>query len=364
MEKLKILVVDDNVLHRRNISEAVENTGMGNVVHASPNGALALEWLTHNKANVVLLEAVIGGTGSIETLEAIKREHEGIEVIMVSEGSPKSVAVTLEALKLGAIDFVQVDRIKSQLMVLFTQIKIKQYSSCAISSDQSDAGRKTPCAVEEVNYTEIKDETLRKFNSIKWDKADLILVAASTGGPAALQELCSKFPADFCRPVLVVQHMPPEFTKALADSLEKKCPLKVAEGKDGDAVGDGKIIIAPGGFHMVVEGSKGFGKVIRLESSPYVNGVRPAADVLFRSVAREYEGKNILAVILTGMGNDGMNGVMEIKRKCNCYCIVQSERTCVVYGMPRCVHEAGLSDEIADLGEITGRICKIASGRS
>lgn len=115
---------------------------------------------------------------------------------------------------------------------------------------------------------------------------------------------------------------------------------------------------------MVVEQNKPENKEIRLINTPHVNGVRPSADVLFKSVAQSCEKQNILAVVLTGMGNDGMSGIAELKKKCNCYCMVQSEETCVVYGMPRSVQEAGLADEIVDLQEITPRICKIAAGRS
>ena len=192
---------------------------------------------------------------------------------------------------------------------------------------------------------------------------DLVVIASSTGGPLALDAIFGQLPVDVKVPILIVQHMPPEFTNVLAQALNKKCKLEVREGNDGDKVKSGRVIVAPGGRHMVVSSAKGFGNEIRLLDTPNVNGVRPSADVLFRSVAKEYKGKNVLAVVLTGMGNDATQGIREMKEECNCYCITQSENTCVVYGMPKCVYEAGLSDEVGELKEIAFRMYQIIQGR-
>ncbi|MEN6348768.1 MAG: chemotaxis-specific protein-glutamate methyltransferase CheB [Syntrophomonas sp.] len=369
MEKLKVLIVDDDAFQRKNISEIVDSTEMAGVVRTFGSGSLALEWLEHNNANVVLLDAVLLEDNSLDILRSIKKKYAGIEVIMVSDGRPGSVDITLKGLKHGALDFIQKssvkdpqirnDSVKNQLIILFSQIVIKMNSYKNTSSPDA-AG---------INYIshsrfESKDDPVKQFDALRWKEADLVLITASTGGPAALEVVCSMFPADFTKPVLIVQHIPSEFTRALIESLNKKCLVPVAEGKEGDVVRRRSVLMAPGGYHMVVEGGRGEEKTIRLKSTPHVNGVRPAADVLFKSVAGAYEDKNILVIILTGMGSDGLSGVEEIKKKCNCYCIVQSEKTCVVYGMPRSVYEAGLADEVVDLQEITPRMCQIIAGRS
>lgn len=369
MEKLKVLIVDDDFRHRKTLSEIVEKTGMGIVVRTSSNGSLALEWLKHYEVNVVLLDAVLSGDSSLDVLKNIKKGSAAVEVILLSDGSPLSVETTLAGLKCGALDFIQIfsgseseiheDAVKSRLMILFGQIKIKRSFHTLRLSDASDFRSPTTSTSRES-----QKDVAAQFDALRWNQADLVLIAASTGGPAALEVVCSSFPSDFAKPVLIVQHIPAEFTRALVESLNKKCRIHIAEGRDGIVIGKRSFLIAPGGVHMVVQNSRGTEKTIGLENTPYVNGVRPAADVLFKSIARAYEGKNILVVILTGMGNDGMSGVMEIKKKCNCYCIIQSENTCVVYGMPRCVYEAGLADEVVDLPNITPRICEIVSGRS
>lgn len=192
---------------------------------------------------------------------------------------------------------------------------------------------------------------------------ELVVIASSTGGPTALEKIFEHLPEDIDVPILIVQHMPPEFTRVLAQTLDKKCSIEVKEGVDGDVVKPGRVIIAPGGRHMTVSSAKGFGNEIRLLDTPYMNGVRPSADVLFHSVAKEYKGKGILAVILTGMGNDGTQGIREMKEECSCYCITQSESSSVVYGMPKCVYESGLSDEVIELKEIAFRMYQIVRGK-
>lgn len=185
---------------------------------------------------------------------------------------------------------------------------------------------------------------------------DLIVIAASTGGPEALTAILTKLPGDLTQPILIVQHMPKKFTNIMANILNGKCQLRVVEAQQGDEIIPGQVLIAPGGQHMLVGLTVENKLIVELGDTPFLNGVRPAADVLFQSVAEVCKGKNILALILTGMGRDGKMGVMQLKKTCNCYCLVQSEQTCIVYGMPFAVVEVGLSDEIVDLDFIAERI--------
>jgi two-component system chemotaxis response regulator CheB len=183
----------------------------------------------------------------------------------------------------------------------------------------------------------------------------------STGGPNALAEVIPLLPARLKVPVLLVQHMPPVFTASLADHLAKRSQVTVREAAEGEAIVPGTVYIAPGGRHMVVRRSPAGVPTVGLNDSPPENSCRPSVDVLFRSVAAHYEG-NVLAVVMTGMGNDGREGVRALKRK-GAHCITQSAETCVVYGMPLAVDEAGLSDERIPLPRLAERIVQLAGTR-
>jgi len=193
-------------------------------------------------------------------------------------------------------------------------------------------------------------------------RIELLAIGVSTGGPNALARLIPLLPADLGVPLLIVQHMPAVMTASLAESLDKKSALYVHEAVDGEEVLPNVAYVASGGRHMTVISGRATGgssgkKRIQLTSDPPVNSCRPSVDVLFRSLAKAYSGK-VLAVIMTGMGSDGMNGVLALKQR-NCYCMVQSEETCVFYGMPRAVVEAGLSDEKVPLQNMACRIIEL-----
>ena len=177
---------------------------------------------------------------------------------------------------------------------------------------------------------------------------NIVLIAASIGGPVALENILPKLGKGFPAPILIVQHMPAHFSEILADTLDHKSRLKVKVAENMDNVEKGTVYIAPGGTHMKLDGKNR----IYLDGSPPVNGTRPAADELFSSVADSPGITGVLAVILTGMGSDGAKGLAELKKKRACFCLAQSEKTCVVYGMPRAAAENGLADKILDLDEI------------
>lgn len=190
--------------------------------------------------------------------------------------------------------------------------------------------------------------------------ADLVVIASSTGGPVALKKVFAQFTTVLRAPLLVVQHMPAGFTSSMALSLDRECIMPVTEAAAGDVIHPGNVYIAPGGFHMVLAGSRISTCHIRLQESELVNGVRPAADVLFDSVARVYAGARVLAVVLTGMGSDGLEGVRSLKTHCKCCCLAQNEATSVVYGMPKSIVDAGLADEVLGIDKIAARIEQLA----
>jgi two-component system chemotaxis response regulator CheB len=183
-------------------------------------------------------------------------------------------------------------------------------------------------------------------------RPEAVLIGVSTGGPNALNSVIPQFPATFNLPILLVQHMPPVFTAQLARRLNEKSKLEVVEAKDRDRVRPGTVYIAPGDYHMVVKDNGG--RIIRLNQDPPVNSCRPSVDVLFESAVDVYGGR-VVAVVMTGMGRDGLDGCKRLKEK-GATVVVQNRETCVVWGMPRFVEEAGLADRVCPLDQITPTI--------
>lgn len=346
MEKLKVLVVDDTIVYRKVLSATVNHTGIAIAAQTASNGEIALDYLKQQSFDVVLLDLVMPGMDGLEVLSVIKKLYENTFVIMISSEGPESVVHTLQALKNGALDFIMKpqegnaernsDILCKTLQSLFLAIQVKKIGY-------------TPATMLENKRPQVQSKT-------RFRELDLIVIAASTGGPDALESVLSKLPKDIQQPILIVQHMPKDFTKILANMLNKKCHLEVREAQQGELIGAKQVLIAPGGQHMLVKSGIRNKLIVELKDEPYVNGLRPSADVLFQSVAQVCKGKNVLVIILTGMGRDGKIGVMEMKKSCNCYCIAQSESTCIVYGMPSAVVEAGLVDESVDLESIGERI--------
>jgi len=187
-------------------------------------------------------------------------------------------------------------------------------------------------------------------------------IAVSTGGPTALTEMVPKLPGDYPHPILVVQHMPPIFTTSLARDLNNRSAVTVVEAREGDILMPGTVYIAPGGRHMAVE-QQGSSMLISLNDDSPENSCRPSADVMYRSLAKFKMAGNVLAVVMTGMGVDGREGVRLIKSG-SCYCVSQSADSCAIYGMPRAVDEAGLADESVDLRVLHSRLTELANSRS
>lgn len=362
-----MLIVNNSSEQKKILLHAVENSGLSQLEHIASNGTIALERLKQSPIDVILLKVPLSDTNTVRIVERIKNESPGVFVILTG-ASAATIKKTIHELKSNAIDYILLpetelpgsNKIQSQLHGLFAQIITRQYTEGIYSgqlSSQTDQ-------VQQVRIKQLPALTTQVVSVPVFTKADLVVIAASTGGPNALEYIFKNLPSTFNKPILVVQHTLPEFTKNLVMSLNKKSSLPVVEGKEGDSIKPGQITLAPGGVHMTVIRNKSQEEVIKLEPSPPVNGTRPAADVLFSSLAKTYKGKQVMAVILTGMGNDGLAGVIELKEHCTCYCLTQSEKTCVVYGMPKIIVDAGLADKVENLELIPNRILEITSGRS
>ncbi|MDR1664778.1 MAG: response regulator [Clostridiales bacterium] len=337
MEKIKILVADASSVYRQMFVSAAE--ALGNIaVYCVTDGREAQENIRYHAYAAAVIDAEIPGVNVRELMRDISRiRGQKPVVIIVARPSFASEAFYDEMLALGAYDCVTKPLNKNYAENFETMIRGL--------SNIMDYLKKTP--------TQASPPAPQKF------LADIVLIASSTGGPSALGKILAQLDGDFPVPILIVQHMPLHFIDSMADSLNLKCRLNVKIACHGEEAQAGTVYIAPGKSHMKL-GPK---KKIAIEVSAPVNGVQPSADVLFDSAAESFNGA-VLAVVLTGMGRDGAAGVARLKEKLNCYCIAQSERTCVVYGMPRSVAESGLADAALDLEDIPAAMTKLCAGKN
>lgn len=363
-QALRVLVVDDTVVYRKILSEVLESLGGVEIVGTAPHGRLALAKLDQTPADMVLLDVEMPELDGLGTLAEIQKRKDPPTVVMISGQTTRSAKSTIDALEMGALDFVRkpdggdaeasrrelTDALRPLLRHVRTRLNLRQAPARAESAPapvQAPVPVAAPVAPRPVVHAPTAPPS--SFAAIA--------LGISTGGPNALGEMIPNLPADLPVPVLLVQHMPPGFTASLAEHLGKRSRIRVKEGEDGEAVRAGTVYIAPGGRHMVLRRMPDGGLILGLNEQPPVNSCRPSVDVLFRSMAAQVDGP-ILAVVMTGMGNDGCEGVRTLKRQ-SCYCLTQSERTCVVYGMPLAVDEAGLSDEQIPLELMAQRVTQL-----
>ncbi|MBU1220882.1 chemotaxis-specific protein-glutamate methyltransferase CheB [Myxococcota bacterium] len=386
MAPINILIVDDSVVYRKILKEVVDTVDNTSVVATVSNGDLALKRLAVANVDMVLCDVEMPVMGGIETLKAIQDSYPDKGVVMVSSPQKHNAGIVLEALELGALDFIvkpdsdnvqeNKDYLKEQITRVISVFTSRQVKSTrpAKSTPPSTVGgtaRTAPRESAPVSRTPIRTALRNPTGVISTPmsreiprpvvknnpiKIDVVVIGVSTGGPNALAEVVPRFSGDLPVPILLVQHMPPLFTASLADSLNKKSSLTVVEGIEGTEVKPGFIYIAPGGKHMTVSVPDGDGRrFLRMNMDPPENSCRPSVDVLFRSAATSYR-NNILSVVMTGMGADGRDGVAFIRNTGSCWVITQSAETCTVYGMPAAVDNAGLSSEQVPLNQLANRI--------
>ncbi len=360
---LKILIVDDTVTYRSILTRVVEGIPNTQVVGTASNGKLALSKLGTLDVDLVLLDIEMPEMDGLETLQVIKRDRPNIGVIMISGMNRSSADITIRALEMGALDFIpkpdgqslseSQEELLKKLTSVIKHFELKRNLSSAMTRGKPYSAPVKPLASQPIAPP--APATAQNKAALP-SQFDILVIGVSTGGPNALGEFIPALPGDLNIPILLVQHMPPIFTESLANSLNRKSSLTVKEARDGDIVEKNTVYIAPGGKHMVVTRNQDTIKISTNEQPPE-NSCRPAVDVMFRSVADVY-GKNILSLIMTGMGSDGALGLKVLKQK-SCYSLVQSEKTCVVYGMPRAVEEMNLADERIDLKDLAGRVTQL-----
>jgi two-component system chemotaxis response regulator CheB len=348
--RIRVLVVDDSVVIRRLVTHALSEDPALEVVGSAANGAIALSRIPQLNPDVITLDIEMPEMDGLETLHRLRQTHKDVRVIMFSTLTERGAAITMEALTLGADDYVAkasnmgaLDRSMASLRDELIP-KIKQFFVL------QEPAKTTPAPPLNATRTLVGPPLLRPMADPK-----IVVIGVSTGGPTALGQIMPQFPAGFSLPVLIVQHMPPLFTRLLAERLQASSALKVEEASEGALVEAGKVLIAPGDYHMRVA-RKGTQTVVLLDQGPPENSCRPAVDVLFRSVEEVYSGA-VIAVILTGMGYDGSRGA-SILKAAGAYVIAQDEATSVVWGMPGAVVGAGLADAVVPLDGVLPTMLK------
>lgn len=355
--KIRVLIVDDAVVVRKMVSDLLQTDPEIEVCGIAANGKIALSKLTQVNPDVITLDIEMPEMDGLETLREIRKTHPRLPVIMFSTLTERGATATLDALSFGASDYVTKPANVGSVQVALQRIREQLIPK--IKALHSGQGHKSLLGA--------KARTMPVAGAMAPPRPssappEVLVIGVSTGGPNALSTLLPDIPGDFPLPILIVQHMPPLFTKLLADRLDGLCPLTVCEAEAGMVIEAGGMWIAPGDYHMTLK-RKGAQVVIETNQEPAENSCRPAVDVLFRSVADAYHNR-VLGLILTGMGQDGLRGCESI-REAGGSIFVQDEETSVVWGMPGFVAEAGLAEKLLPLDRIAVEITRrAAQGRA
>ncbi|MCR5290332.1 MAG: chemotaxis response regulator protein-glutamate methylesterase [Treponema sp.] len=393
MDDISVLICDDSALMRNLIGRIIEGTEGMCVAGKAMNGQFALEKIPTVNPDVIVLDIEMPIMNGIEFLRERKARHIDIPVVVLSSVATKGAAITMEALELGASDFItkpngstsaDLSSVSEHLVELLSsyggsyarrhgkqpytvdffnhQMKMK-LAEKFVAEKKGVSAVSSTAEVKEVkplSTTWIEPE--KKEPAVitpvrEGGRIDIIALGISTGGPNALRTVFKMIDPHLKQPILVVQHMPAGFTTEFANSLNRICPLEVKEAEDGDVIQGGHIYIAPGNFHIYVE-NRATGNVIRLSSEAQRNGHRPSADVLFESVAKIYQ-NHALGVIMTGMGRDGAAEITEM-RKQGAWTLGQDQESAIVYGMPKVAWELGGVQKQVSLMDMADAISSMA----
>ena len=348
--KKRVLIVDDAVVVRKTLSDAIGADAALEVAGTAANGRLALAKFSALKPDVVLLDIEMPEMDGLETVSELRKLDAHVPIIMFSTLTQRGATATLEALSRGATDYVAKPSnldMKATLQSISRDVIPKIRAFCHLpETPDTPPTQKSPPSTSTILLAPRPKAS---------GPVQVVAIGVSTGGPNALASLLPSLPANLPVPVLIAQHMPAMFTSLLAARLASKCALPVRECVPGEALSPGAVIIAPGDFHMVLSREENHIR-LRTNQEPKENFCRPSADVLFRSVAAVFGGR-ALAVVLTGMGQDGLKGC-EILRGLGSRIYVQDEATSVVWGMPGLVARAGLAEKILPLAEIGAEIVR------
>lgn len=344
---VKVLIVDDSAFMRNALTSMLSSDPEIKIIGTARDGFEAIEKVQTLKPDIMTLDVEMPRMDGISALKHIM-ESNPLPVIMVSSITTEGAGVTLDALDLGAVDFIPKNL--SDLSVNIVKIKeilidkVKHLSKRVIARKHL-----SPAASRRAEPPKVPPA-----RSTGERRVGIVSIGTSTGGPRALQDVIPKLPKDFPVPLVIAQHMPPNFTKPFAERLNQLSEIVVKEAEEGETIKPGTAYIAPGRGHMRVKRVRGIETVITISDNKVDFIYRPSVDALMFSVAECFPGR-ALGVILTGMGNDGVKGMTELK-KTGGRIFAQDEDSCVVYGMPKAVVDAGIADKVLSLEEIAGEI--------
>ena len=368
MIKKNILIVDDSALMRRVLSDIINSDERFVVCDIAHNGLDAFDKVTLNpkKFDAIVLDINMPKMNGIEFLEQLDKLRIRMTVIIVSTVAKQGAAETIRALELGAFDFVTKPGNFNEAKGESFQQKVLNCLACATKLANGAEQFKTRFKTESQSTKEEQKPAVssakpkasrQSHKQVSAGAKKLVALACSTGGPKALQQVIPKLPANLDAPVIMVQHMPAGFTSSLASRLNDLSKVAVKEAADGDIIQKGTVYIAPGGTQMRLV-KKGREYAISIsKDEPARTGLKPCADIMYESLLTS-DFDDITCVVLTGMGGDGTAGIKQLNEKRNIYVIGQNAETCTVYGMPKVLFEAGLTDEVVPLGQVADAITK------
>ncbi len=394
MDKISVLICDDSALMRNLISRIISEYDGLEVVAKAENGQDLLEKIPIYHPDVILLDIEMPVMTGLQFLEKRKQLRIDVPVIILSSIATEGASVTMRCLELGASDFItkpggssvtlKIGDVSTDIIEFvssygasyaalhgkhvpdpdyFThQVKLKAAAKFVAQKKGEDAAKLASVTKTEMPYTSSWMRPKNKEPAVisperEGGRIEIIAIGISTGGPNALRELLADISPDLNKPILIVQHMPAGFTTEFAESLNNICPLDVSEAKDGEAVLNGHVYIAPGNYHMTVE-KRAIGAIIRLNQDDLRNGHRPSVDVLFESLAKFYQNK-ALGVIMTGMGRDGAAQLTEMRKK-GAWTLGQDAESSIVYGMPKVAWEMGAVQKQVPLNQLAREINTLA----
>ena len=366
MEQIKVLIVDDSAFMRKLIADFLSEEPRITVIGTARNGEDGIKKIKELKPDVVTLDVEMPVLNGISALKRIMEENP-VPVIMLSSTTLEGADNTLHAMQIGAIDFIakpsgsislDLYKVKKELVdkvISASSVKVKKILNLSNKGQSTIIPQRDYSKIESI----VPEKQIQKSVAVgKWSstKQKLILIGTSTGGPRALQHVITKLPKDINAAILIVQHMPPNFTKSLANRLDALSEITVKEAVHGELIKKGVAYIAPGGFHLKVK-SVGRNIAVHLDQTEPINGHRPSVDVMFQSASNIDHYKKI-AVIMTGMGSDGKNGLVALANQGEIKAIAESKETSIVFGMPKAAIATNYVDNIENVENIAETIMK------
>lgn len=352
----KVLVVDDSAVMRKLLSDIIKKEPDVSAVDTVENGSLVVQLLRKRQMyDLIVLDIKMPELDGVSVLEFMNRNHYKIPTLIVSSEASKSKAETLRALELGAYDFVKKPGASGKATVAEFSGQIREKVQCGLKMTlEADfvTGEKAYDAAP------VKKDKGGKGVSKGKQGGDIIFIASSTGGPKALQSVIPVFPENIGCPVVVVQHMPEGFTASLAARLNELSKCRVKEAENEEILQNGVVYIAKGGYQLRVKAAGVKGYQLALDRDAPRNGLRPCADVCLESLL-ETGYRRVICAVLTGMGSDGTNGLLQLKEVKQVYTVGQNQKSCVVYGMPRAAVQAGVVDVVVDLADVGNMLTKM-----